>query len=233
MRAAMTGERDAQGWRDALPELARHFHLPLLGLLIAADIALIAAHIVTGVLLPRIPPWLNIALDHSLPEIFCYLELLAASGILLLAYRRTGLSLCLGLALILLLMMLDDSLQLHELIGAFLAEMFHIPAFAGVKSKDTGELLAWALLGLVVGLTGLVALLRTPFASWSHFYVMVALVGLLGFFAVGIDFLHDPICVATTGFAYCTQIFDLIEDGGEMIVQSFILAHVARNFFEP
>ena len=216
--------------REAFANVLQQFHQPLLALLLAADAILIGAHIVTGVLLPRIPLFLNIAVDHSLPELLCYAEMIAASGIMLRAFRRTGTALCLSFAAVLFVMMLDDSLQLHEAIGASFAESLHIAAFAGVEAKDSGELIAWGLLGSVLLLFGIFGLVRTPIASWPRFFMLAVLVGPLGFFAVGVDFLHDPVCAAASWRGYCSQIFDLVEDGGEMIVQSLILAHVAAVF---
>lgn len=213
-----------------MAEIPLHFHLPLLALLLTADLILIGCHIVAGMLLPRIPPWLNIAHDHSLPEFLCYAEMIAASAIMVRAYRHNGTALCLGFAGVLLVMMLDDSLQLHEIIGARVAEFLHIEAFGGVAAKDSGEIIAWAILGGILVLIGTAGLARTPIASWPRFYMLTGLVGLLGFFAVGIDFLHDPVCAAASGLRYCSQIFDLVEDGGEMIAVSLILAHVLVAF---
>ena len=229
MRApAVRGDESNAG--PAHSALRERFDLRLLAVLLSIDAILIGAHVATGLLLPKIPTWLNIAQDRSLPEFTCYAVMLAGAVVMWRAWRRTGLALCVSFAAALLLMMLDDSLQLHESLGAHEARVLGLGDFAGIEADHGGELIAWGILGIVLAVAGLFGLVRTPLNEWRQFYLLTALVGLLGFFAVGIDVLHDPVCAVAAGRGHCAQIFDLVEDGGEMVVQSFILAHVVAAF---
>lgn len=194
----------------------------LLRVLLAIDAALIAAHIVLGYMLPKIPSALNISVDHSLPEFFNYAKLAAVSLLLILAFRANRIPLLLSFAAAFGLMLADDSLMLHERFGVLVAQMFNFTRFMDLRPQDIGELVVWAIMGLLLLPIFAYGALKTVREDRVIGYRLMFCVLLLAVFSVLIDMIHGVV----PRQPYSAQLFDLLEDGGEMIVLSIIAAHV-------
>ncbi|KAF0676934.1 hypothetical protein [Profundibacterium mesophilum] len=207
--------------------LVSEFSLPLerrlLGFVVAVDLFLIALHIVTGATLPAIPRLLNISFDFSLAETFGYGKWIAIIVLLLAAYRHRRLAILPSMAAVFTLMLLDDSLQIHERLGAERVEVLNLGATSWAKAQDIGEILVWGLMAALVLPIIAIGFVRSNAQGRRIGVVLVALIGLYAVFGGIIDVLHQPF----TALPYGIQIADLLEDGGEMIVGSLILAHVA------
>ncbi|HEY6919624.1 MAG TPA: hypothetical protein VI412_10185 [Tabrizicola sp.] len=198
----------------------------------SVDLVFILVHGV-GFLLHRagltgdVPHLLRISDDWALPESFNYLKWL----IIILALTRVALrdrwwTPC-AWALVFLLILADDSLQVHETFGRLIAESANLQAGFMVEASDLGELVVFGLMGLsVLLLTG------ASFTSagarsrgLSIFYGLI-IVG-LGFFGVGIDFIHQAVVydgTAHPALDFWKHVFAMIEDGGEMLVASLAAA---------
>lgn len=213
--------------RPRLATLLPLHHRVLAGLLVV-DFCLFAAHIYTGATRERIPPLLNIALDHSIAEWWGYTMVAVAISLLLTAYNRVRIALYLAFAVTIFVVLLDDSLELHEHVGTLVSQASQ--RFGGNLDQDRGELVAWGLIGASLVPWIVFGAWKTPQAKWHLGYGLALLVAALGFFAVGVDFLQHPFCDAAAGLPYCRQAMDLFEDGGEMMVQTLILAHAAAIF---
>lgn len=114
----------------------------------------------------------------------------------------------------------DDSLRIHETLGAKLANLLALPSAFGLRGAEFGELLAWGL--FAVPLLGFLA-----FALWRshgrHRTVGLVITGwffLLAFFGAGVDMVHSMI----RHKGLVGEIAGFIEDGGEMMVVAVILA---------
>lgn len=199
-------------------------------ILFSVILIFLATHILTGALLEKIPVMFNISYDRSIPEWFCYGMLAASSVILLRAFSRRKSPLLISFSAVLLLMLADDSLAVHEVGGAMIAASLGHVSLLGLDPKDTGEMLAYGLMGLIILPFAIYGVIRTPFSEWREYYALAIFVGLLGFFAVGIDLIHQPVCRLVAPGGYCFQIVDLLEDGGEMFWEAVILAYVSRAF---
>jgi hypothetical protein len=116
---------------------------------------------------------------------------------------------------------LDDTFQLHERIGEFVAGLTNIQAPFGLRPNDLGELAVTAVVG-----TGFVASLIASYKGSSREAKLVsfALFGLLCclfLFGVVVDMVH--IIVKSEVWKHRLGI---IEDGSEMLVISSILTFV-------
>lgn len=204
--------------------------------LLAADAGLIGLHIYLGATVAKIPLILNIASDRSLAEFLGYAELGLASILLWIVFVKTREPLMRAFAIILFVMMLDDSAGLHEKLGSFFVASMGLAGDAVLDGKDEGEMVIWLLYATVLLPLLLFGLFRTPLDRWFRAFGLLLVTAALAGFAVVVDGLHSSICQIGGGFPYCFQLLDLIEDGGEKITQSLILAHViylARNTAAP
>ncbi len=212
-------------WRPRL--LPLDIYLPIahgraLGLLLALDALVIGLHVATGVLLPRIPEMLNITTEFGLAESIGYAKWMAIIAVLLMAWSITGSRVLFPFAVIFAVMLADDMLQLHEHIGHRLAARQLAPAIGPLRPHEVGEIIGYAALFLPL----MPPLLR----AWSlsgkrgeHLTgSLLGLILLFGVFGVVIDALHPVF----GGTRIADALLYLVEDGGEIVVSSLILAHV-------
>lgn len=200
--------------------------------LLAVDIGFILIHGI-GFLLHRagltgsVPSAFWISQDGALPEDFNYLKwAIIVVGLTRIAVRdRWGTPF--AWALVFLLILVDDSLQIHETFGNLFAQYAELPPQFLLQPADLGELFVFGLMGLaVVVLTGRTfthAGSRSRRLSLTYAAIVLA----LGFFGVGIDALHQAIAYFAEGNKSAElfpHIFALIEDGGEMAVASIAAA---------
>jgi len=123
-------------------------------------------------------------------------------------------------------LMFDDWLELHERLGFIIAEAGGWPAVLGLRPRDLGEIAAsGAVAGVFMLCVGWLRRTSTQESRAVNADLMVLLAA-LGFFGVFIDVAH--IALEQFGWRGLT----LLEDGGEMVVMSLILAYVA-NLLRP
>ena len=211
--------------------LTARFRTVLFGFLLV-DLVFILIH-GSGFLLHRagfmgeVPKVLRISEDHSIPESFNYLKWAIIVVALTWVALRDGWWTPFGWALVFLLILADDSLQIHETFGAIIAEGAGFHEGFMVAPDDLGEVTVFGLMGLAVllltGLTVTQAGARSRRLSLSY----AATILVLGFFGVGIDFIHQAIIYIVADhpdLELLTHVFAFLEDGGEMVVASVAVA---------
>jgi len=162
----------------------------------------------------------SIIKDGSYAEIFEYLLL----AIIVVALARLALTLrrpvYFAFLFIFFYYLADDSLQIHETVGAYLTRTLDFQAFLSLRAQDLGELSTWALFG--VPLLGFLA-----FALWRSTgldrSVGLTLTGwflLLAFFGGIIDM----VTTSLRGTGLLFKFVAFVEDAGEMLVVTAILA---------
>ena len=162
-------------------------------------------------LIPNIDrPWAHPGEDGSVAEFFNYGQVTLLVVFLFALFRHRG-PVYLAWAFVYGFVLLDDSLEYHETVGAFIAANVNLPAVAGQGGQAVGEILAWALAGLVFLPIILRALLARGLPKMDGF-LFLACFGTLIFFAVVIDLVHAMIG---------GRPLLLIEDGGEMMILAF------------
>lgn len=177
----------------------------------------------------EVPPFIKITRDGSLPEDIGYLKWAIIFVALVWLSVRDRWWVPFRWALVFLLILVDDAVQIHETLGEFLSEVLPFPTIIQERGEEISELLAFAGMGIIaVALTATLFFRHGDVArklSVRFLYIVIGLV----LFGVLIDFLHQLIAVfsrGTTVDGYLPPLFSLIEDGGEMIVGSFATAYV-------
>lgn len=205
----------------SLVDHATSASLLLLLLLFSADIAFIALHVLNALTPIFNNPLLNIEKDAGYSEILQYLKYFWASLVFMALCIKGRSWHFMAWALVLLYLLADDSLGLHEQIGSFISN--HI-AFAppwGLRPHDIGELICAMGTGLV--LSGPLALAYwkgvAPFRKASIHLAQLAFT--LAFFGVVVDLLHMTV---QSGWKLKFMLA-IVEDGGEMLAVSIIFAY--------
>jgi hypothetical protein len=178
-------------------------------------------------LIDAVPEAMRITQDGAIPEDFNYLKwAIIAISLAWLAVRDHWLApLC--WALVFAIILADDSLQLHEQLGAALSSWSGLPSSTYFYADDLGEILAFGAMGLVAFGIAAALFLRSGAdgRALSLRYVFVIVV--LGSFGVGVDAMHQLVSHVTEGTSVAkllSQLFGMVEEGGEMIVASFAVA---------
>lgn len=124
--------------------------------------------------------------------------------------------------------MLDDALGFHERAGTLFAAHGVVGAGLGAKAYDLGQILFFV--GAASVCAGVVIALRrfmpAPPLMQPHKALLLLFAGLV-FFGVGVDLLHA--IVARLGILG----LGVVEDGGEMLVMSAIVAYTTGLLRRP
>jgi hypothetical protein len=204
----------------------------LLAALVAVDLGFILINVLAfaaqkAALIAEVPEMLKITRDGALPEDFNYLKwALIVVALLWVAFRDRWLPALLWAA-VFTMILLDDSLQLHEAFGSRISSGSRLPSNRLFNSEDLGEVLVFAVMGLVVAvLTATLFTRRGEAARRISLRYLLVILG-LGFFGVGVDAIHQMVAHLTEGSASAlvmSQAIGLIEESGEMIVASLAAA---------
>lgn len=189
--------------------------------LVFLDLVLIALHILTGAIYDKIPIRLNIALDYSIAEFFGYAKWSVIIVLLWLTSRRTRNPALLSCAVLFIVMLADDSLQIHESIGEAAVKANAVGEVGWAQAQTLAELAVWAGLAALLIPLVLLGFVKSSRIQWVPALRFLGLIALFAVFGGIIDALHKHIADLLLG----PQLTDLVEDGGEMIVASIIVAH--------
>ena len=136
--------------------------------------------------------------------------------LLLIAVRRhSATALCWGLLMLFLLA--DDALWLHERYGASLAETLGLPAIGGLQAADLGELVYAGGITAVLAV-GVLFCWRYDNPLWRRLSISLCVCyGILGAFGMGLDSLDELIPAIAGPF------ISTLEDVGEMFAVSLMV----------
>jgi len=164
-------------------------------------------------------PLFSIEKDWGYSEIFQYIKEYWVIILLVILSIKNKHIIYFSWTLLFIYLLLDDSLQIHENFGSYLVTYFDIQPMFDLRAQDLGELLVTAFSASF--LFSFIAI-STFFSSNKerilslHIFILVFL---LAFFGVIVDMLHEAV-------PCCTSMWALMEDGGEMIIMSFILWYI-------
>ena len=195
------------------------------GALLSLDvffIALFSVDRITAIYYDR-PPVLNkqwsIGIDGSYPEVAGYLkEAIIVCGLISIRKLRQW-PIYPAVALIYTIVFLDDALQLHEQLGRGLANDLALQAFAGRLSVQLGQLIFWAMLGIILLIGVRAAFVRSRQKDRFNGMLLLAAFAVLVLFAVLVDSAH-AVVKHNLRFPGDELLFTVIEDGGEQITLS-------------
>lgn len=191
------------------------------GLLLAADTVFALLHLAHSVSLHLgldiaflADPRLALTYRGGFGEVFIFAQLLILTGIL----ARTGLwsrqPIYLLWAVIYFFVLIDDSFNVHRYLGGLLAPFLPANGLLGLTQQHAGELLSWSAIGCaaIAGLFQAISHSESEHREIAR--PLLSAFGLLLFFAVGIDTIHQGLNPAPSLFGSLASIF---EEGGEMI----------------
>ncbi len=197
-------------------------------LLIGADIPFIVLHLLHTFIQYPGEIRFSIEMDRGYSEVFQYLKeyWIAIMFCWLGFIKREWFYFAWSLLFVYLLA--DDSLVLHERLGAKVAEHFSYHPFLLIPAHDLGELSVFVISGAILfAIIGVAYYYGTAdFRSVSR--IMIKLTLLLVYFGVVIDMLH--VMIDESSIIY--TLAGVIEDGGEMFVMSVICWYVLRLLYE-
>lgn len=167
--------------------------------------------------------FLAIGSDDSIGEYIQYVKWFLITVLFVsIAIKRSALN-YLSWALLFFYLLADDSLGLHENFGGYLARyMNFVPSMGGLRLQDIGELLVSAIAGSLLLLVSIWAY-RT-----SDAFYKVTTKSMLVLFIILVLFgvVFDVVAVIIYTGNISAFIYDVIEDGGEMVVASFMLWYI-------
>ncbi len=199
--------------------------------LLSIDALLLLAPVVAAALvylgvLDNVPRQLRIQPVWGLPSLFIYLKWLLISIFLATAWRSNGEPLLLSLALIFALLLIDDSLELHERLGTVVKDSFgYTPAF-GLRGDDLGELTIWAIIGVMAFAVFALGYWRSSPEGRRIGHVFLLGIAGLAAFGIVVDMIGVLVHDLGEGLVnrFVRSFFDYLEDGGELAVASLLLA---------
>lgn len=202
-------------WRRPLPATM----LLLLGV---TDALFVALHLMHSYLGAPSADSFALSTDRGHAELFGYLKLLWSGGLLVLLARRLHDRLLLGLAGVVGVLLLDDSLMIHEAVGRSLRPTVAPLASAAVRPQALGELVYVLVVGSLLLLLVLVLVPRSSAAARDVAAGVAIAIGVVAVGGVLID-------VAHVGEAW-RPLKTVAEDGTELVALSGLLTWLAAAY---
>jgi hypothetical protein len=195
----------------------------LLSALLIGDIAFILLHVVLTITNQIANyPLCSLAKDGGYAEYFQYVKEFTIMVLLLVIYAKTKAVGFIAWAGLFLYLLCDDALQFHETLGKLVATNMDFGRHLGIRAEDFGELAVSVVVGsALLAMIGLFYLRGSvPFRRASR-HITLLLVGLASL-GVLLDTLHF---IYEVNWKF-SMVMVSLEDGGEMIIMSFIVWYV-------
>lgn len=191
-------------------------------LLLVGDAAFVALHILNHFFLPAgKSSFFYLGHDRGVAEFYQYIKYIWVVLLLtLLAYRSRQYSFLFWCPVFIYLL-IDDAVGVHESVGAAIAHRLEMEPLFGLRLQDYGELLVSAGAGFIVLTPVVLAMIKGTPQFRKASLDFICLIGLLAFFGVFVDMLHIALPVERVG----KFVLGIIEDGGEMISGSLLVAY--------
>lgn len=189
--------------------------LALLGLCLLRDLTRLAGYDMPGDHL------FSLTEDGAAPEDFMYLVEFICAAACLYAYGKSGQKVFLFFALLFGFITFDDSFAYHERLGEVFEHRLH--DFGVSDGAETlGELIAWAIAGVLFLPPLAWCLLRMQPSERGIYLVFALLFAGLVFFAIGMDLVHSVskqvLDRHSSIVRLIRQALGRIEDGGELVM---------------
>ncbi len=200
--------------------MSRPLFVIILAVLVV-DLVLVGAHVTYSSAATDIRGDLRIRLDkdQGFGELFAAGKLVVASLLLIHTWWRRHASAALAWSVSLLLIVVDDLGRLHE----DLAKDLPLLGSVGAGSQQIGEIVAFAILGLIVFALVSVGHRRDDHGSRAWSWSMASALALLVVAGMGLDLVHG---LSTPG-TNIEKALTIAEDGGELLAITLLLATAA------
>jgi len=208
------------------PVIASRTMLVALAAFLAVDLALLALHVayvlvtLLGIESAFRDDRFSISEERSYGEMFEYAKTAVAALALSGCWARTRQPVYAALAVLFLVVLLDNAFELHERAGSLLSARFGgTRALFDYAPQAFGELAYFGLAALAVGGLLLAALPRTAAEHRLAALAFLLLLGALAVFGVGVDLAHAAVNDRSRRLS---ALFGFIEDGGELVILSAV-----------
>ena len=208
-----------------MPEKPARLSLPtarartLLVLLLAGDLVFIILHLLHK-FTPLLPSSLfSLTRDLGYAEYYQYCKELCIILLLLALAVRLRRLLYVTYAGLFVYFLLDDYFQIHETAGKSLANFVLLQSKFGLRAQDFGELAVFAFIGLIFAILIGLAHYASDAPTRKFSTQLLILILLLAVFGVVFDMLE-----ISTNHPVLNPLFNIIDDGGELLVMSVIAA---------
>lgn len=206
---------DDRGWRNVAARI------------LSLNLALVALSFVASELYARgivgyYVAWGFIASnDHSVPEFVGYMEMAATCWLMFQVFKVTRSQFDLLLMGISGFLMLDDLLRLHDRLRVTIgAHMFSGTRF--FTAVDLGQAVYSATIIAILTLLLISVARRVESDDVIRGLPLLAAMVLLGFFAIGIDNVHQVTVLAAPNQPFLRRLVATIEDGGELVAMGLM-----------
>lgn len=197
--------------------------LTFLLLLVVGDIALTTLHFTNFVIFETRNPMYNIEQDRGIAEFYQYLKYIWIMILFIsLSFSKRSFH-YLSWVFLFFYFLLDDSLQIHEIVGGKFAEKLSFSPLLGLRLQDFGELLISSLIGATLLLPLMLCYFRGNTAYRKCSKDILLLILILIFFGVGVDMIHIVFSKISWRAGF---MLGVVEDAGEMFAVSLIVVYV-------
>ncbi|MPV39054.1 hypothetical protein [Georgenia subflava] len=205
---------------DVLPP-RRSLARLLLVLLLVADVVLIVLHV--GFRVNGTSSWyFDLSAERGWGEAFQYLKQLWSVILLAAAWWTSRSPVIVAWALVTAYFLADDAGGIHEGVGRWVINNYLFAPGFGDQRTQLVEVLWMAGVGALLALTVLLTHRRSAAAERAVSWRLVVLFGLLIFFGV----IVDGLALAFDDGGTVDQILVVVEDGGELLVLSVVIAYL-------
>lgn len=170
-------------------------------------------------------PSFSLDQERGYSEIFQYIkEYWIALLLGALAVKQRS-ALYLGWSLLFFYLLLDDSLTIHEILGAIISEKLGLQGVFNLRALDFGELIVSAGVGLFFLFFLAISYRfasRIPRETSKSLIIMFLV---LAVFGIAVDMLHSMLRFSL----FWDPLLAMLEDGGEMVVMSVIAWFVFKR----
>jgi hypothetical protein len=171
-------------------------------------------------------PIFSLASNTGFAQAFNSAQTLLLIALLLGLARRTREMLYLALAVVFVLVLLDDALAINQLLGSPLVRALGLVDHPRLLAQSLAEMLVYGALAVpVLALLGLGWLHASP-AQRRAGAAFVLLLALLAFFATVMDLIHLAFIKSFRG---SRLVLEVLEEGGEMATLSIALLLASRS----
>jgi hypothetical protein len=164
---------------------------------------------------------LLITADGGVPEWFNYLKTIAIVVLMLRVYRGSRQPVYAALMVLFFVILLDDAMMIHESMGREFRYWFDLSPVWGLRAQDVGELITWGILGVLLGPVTILAVFRSESRHRGNGLAMLLPFGVLVLCGMFVDQLYNSL---SDLFTNAGVLLDVVEDGGEMLAITAILA---------
>ncbi|GHB51711.1 hypothetical protein [Persicitalea jodogahamensis] len=166
-------------------------------------------------------PIYDVRSENGYPEMYQYFKEFIIVVLLLRIVLKTKIITFLIWVFLFAYLLFDDSFQIHENVGYYLANTLSLPPLLGLRIQDFGELLVSFTVFSVLCLFLLLFYRTAPVLFQRATIVFFILLCMLAFFGIVVDMLH----VVVASKRITNYVLGSIEDGGEMLVVSLMTVY--------